>query len=258
LSKWFKRHSSAELPVKFLCFPYAGGSAQIYEGWHKFFEPLGIEVIAVQYPGRMERIGEPCISSAQQIVSAVKQELQLVGILECPLLVYGHSNGAIAAFEFAHQYELHFNKPLEHLFLAARNVPSDNHRSRSTMSDENLKQELKELNGTPDELLNNKEFMELVLPSLRADFAIGENYRLPTNLQLNSPAHFIYGTDENIGEKDVTQWQQYFPQVLNTLTLPAEHLFVNTHKNELLAMLAQVIEQKVDKKNLQKILGEWC
>lgn len=247
MSKWFKRRSSPHLPIKFLCFPYAGGTAQIYDNWHAVFEPMGIEVIAVQYPGRMERLGEQCISSAEQIVSSVIAELKLENLLDCSFLVYGHSNGAVAAFEFARQYEQQTSQRLKHLFLAARNVPSEEHKSRSSMSDVDLKQEIKALNGTPDELLNNDEFMELVLPSLRADFSIGENYRLPQRLKLLSPAHFIYGTKENIGEEDVDQWQTFFIEQLKVLTLPAEHLFVNTHSNELLMMLRNVIHQKTEK-----------
>lgn len=252
MSKWFKRKSSSHLPIKFLCFPYAGGTAQIYDDWHPFFEPMGIEVIAVQYPGRMERLAEPCISSADQIVTAVISELKLAGMMDCSFLVYGHSNGAIAAFEFARQYEKQGNQTLQHLFLAARNVPNEHHKSRSSMSDADLKQEVKTLNGTPDELLNNDEFMELVLPSLRADFSIGENYRLPINLQLSSPAHFIYGTEENIDEKDTAQWQKFFVNSLSVLTLSAEHLFVNTHTAELLSMLRRVIESKVNVSLLKK------
>jgi len=253
LSKWFKRKSSHQLPIKLLCFPYAGGTAQIYNDWHNFFEPMGIEVIAVQYPGRMERLGEACINSAEQIVTTIISELKSLGILNSQFLVYGHSNGAIAAFEFTRQYEEQLNKPLAHLFLAARKVPSSDHRSRSTMSDADLKLEVKALNGTPDELLNNNEFMELVLPSLRADFSIGEDYRLPKTLRLNSATHFIYGTEEGIDEVDAKAWKNYFSNFLNILTLPAEHLFVNTHSRELMIMLREIIEEKNSQKALQQL-----
>ena len=241
MSKWFKRRGSKECSTILLCFPYAGGTAQIYDAWHAHFALLDIEVIAVQYPGRMERMNEPCIDNAQELISCVIQELKQEKILSRRTILYGHSNGAIAAFEFAKQLEQQDEQLVTHLFLAARNVPTDKVKLRSKMSDEDLKVELKALNGTPDELLNNKEFMDIISPSIRADFAIGEDYRIESGTKLQSSASFIYGTEENITQEDIGDWQQFFQEELSVFLLPAEHLFVNTHRQQLLSILTQVI-----------------
>ena len=238
---WFKRRNTKGCSTTLICFPYAGGTAQIYDAWHEYFSLLDVEVIAIQYPGRMERMSDACIDNAQELISCVIQALKQENLLSGSTIVYGHSNGAIAAFEFTKQLEQQYKQLVTHLFLAARNVPTDKAKLRSEMSDEDFKVELKKLNGTPDELLNNKEFMDLISPGIRADFAMGENYRIENGTKLKSSASFIYGTEENITQEDIDDWQMFFQHELSVFSLPAEHLFVNTHRRELLPILKQVI-----------------
>ena len=242
MSKWLRRKYTGKFEKKIICFPYAGGSAQIYDKWHDYFAQHAIEVIAVQPPGRMERLIEPCIDNAPEICDVLISELKSLNLLDTPVFVYGHSNGAVNAFEFMRQLEVANDNTIEHLFLAARKVPSLPTNPRSNMSDNELKNELKTLNGTPDDLLNNKEFMDLVLPSFRADFALGENYQMPKESDFEVATTFIYGTQESISSVDTEQWQEYFKHPIGVQTLDAEHFFVNTHRDELFEILSKVLK----------------
>ena len=108
--------------LNLICFPYAGGGAQLFNSWHGAFnEPGGIQVCAVQYPGRGSRVREPAFTNCDALVDALVPHL--LGFLNKPFAMFGHSMGAIIAFEVARRLrDEHRLQPVR-LFVSGRRAP---------------------------------------------------------------------------------------------------------------------------------------
>ncbi|MFZ2176201.1 MAG: alpha/beta fold hydrolase, partial [Rhodococcus sp. (in: high G+C Gram-positive bacteria)] len=176
---WIRRfHSSPNAASVLLCFPHGGGTASAYRGLSEALAPR-IEVMAVQYPGRQDRLGDRMVSD----IGAISE--QVVGELTSAegrrLAVFGHSMGATVAFEAARRFEQR-SGALAALFVSGRAAPGI---ARTTtlhrQSDGALIDEMRRLGGADSPavqmVVQHPELAELVLPSLRNDYKAVETYR---------------------------------------------------------------------------------
>jgi len=161
--------------MRLFCFPYAGGNAAAFQKWHRAF-PDSIEVCSLQYPGRGNRMREPAFTNAIPLAHDVARAL--TSLLDLPFAFFGHSMGGLIAFEVAREFRRkQLPLPL-HLFVSSVRAPQFPNRDRIApdMPEPQFKEELRRLNGTPNEVLENKELMNLMLPMLRADFSVAHTY----------------------------------------------------------------------------------
>ena len=121
LAPWFINHNAKKNTLaRLFCFPFAGGDAQLFSSWQKYL-PDYIDVVALQAPGRRERLLEEPIADLTQLVSEILDHI--APFTDKPFYFYGHSNGALVAFELARQLQLSGRNNLRHLFIAARKSP---------------------------------------------------------------------------------------------------------------------------------------
>ncbi|HEX5792553.1 MAG TPA: alpha/beta fold hydrolase [Rheinheimera sp.] len=236
-NEWFivpKPKPAAKL--RLFCFPYAGGQAAIYFPLARLL-PEQIELVAVQLPGRGNRMFEPALTSAQDIARAVVP--QILPHADKPIALLGYSNGCLQAYEVAHL--LQQRADVRHVFMAARSAPQLGNRREPIhlLADQQFKQELALLGGTPQELLAYDELMELMLPTLRADFKLGYDYQCPQAEPLAIDLTSIAGRfDQDIPGENVQAWRQLFAAGCQHHLVDGDHFFINTH----LADMARIIE----------------
>jgi medium-chain acyl-[acyl-carrier-protein] hydrolase len=225
-----------------ICLPYAGGSAATYASWQRYFGTT-IEVVAVQPPGRANRLLESPISNMPALIGALFP--QLLAKLARSYVLFGHSLGSRVGFELmrrAHQLGLHL--PL-HFIASASLAPhvAVPKPPSYQLPDEQFKAQLRELNGTPEEVLASEELMELCLPMLRADFEISDTHVTPVERRYQCPASLFVGRDDaDVPAAAAADWQEHFADGVATAEFPGGHFFVETHPAPVLKQLADIID----------------
>jgi len=183
-SGWVQLTPSRPNLPSLVCFHFAGGSAQSFQGWVSAFDGVA-NLFAYELPGRGRRHGEPFVgnlqAAAQQIVDG------WIVDIGSRFVLCGHSLGALLAYETTLELERRSLNLPSHLVLLARQAPQvvSSKSSLPEPSLEGLRRYLGKLNGTPAAVLNDDSFMELMIPVLRADFELLRTYqpRVPTPLQ---------------------------------------------------------------------------
>lgn len=224
--------------LRLVCFPYAGGTATLYRRWPHAL-PATVEVCPVELPGRGFRIDEPPIPDIMRLCDEITAALnELPGNL--PIALFGHSMGARIAFEMARR----LGGRVVHLFASAAPAPGlRRHRPGqgaprpiSELTDDEFKQRLRTLGGTPPQVLENDELMARFLPMLRADFLVIEHYRVDPGLRISCPITVFTGaTDHGITASDavVLAWRERTTARARILELDAGHFFLATHRADL-------------------------
>src|SRR3954469_3637770 len=169
--------------TRLICFPHAGGSAVAYRSWTP---SPAVEVHAVQYPGRADRIREPFVTDARQMAKLIVAAL--APRQDRPMALFGHSMGALVAYETALLLEAQGMPPV-HLFVSGTRPPHfrGDRDEVSTRTDAGVIAALDELGGSDMEALRDPELRELVLPYIRADFKLVETYEQAPGSRLTVP-----------------------------------------------------------------------
>jgi medium-chain acyl-[acyl-carrier-protein] hydrolase len=202
--------------------------------------PADVEVCPIQFPGRGTRLTEPPFSQISLLVEALTETL--LPLLDKPFALFGHSVGSLVIFELARRLRAdHQVRPVR-LFVSAGPAPQIPHRGRSIhgLPEREFATELNRLNGTPAELLNHDELMEIVLPSLRADFALYESYQYSPGPPLNCPISTFGGlSDQKVSHSDLEAWREQTSLSFSIRMFPGDHFFLKTTQPLLLRALAQ-------------------
>lgn len=226
---WFScARPDANAKIRLFCLPYAGGGASIYRGWEHYL-PAGVEVWPVQPPGRGSRFKEPAIASMDELLAAVATAME--PFLDRPIALFGHSVGAMAGFELAHLLADRFGVTVSHLFVSGARAPHlpRNRQRIHDLPEEEFLTELKTLNGTPPEVLENPELMRMISTTLRADFAIAETYRCANRQPLNCPMTVFGGVDDTlVVREDLDAWKIHTTGSFDLWQLPGDHFFIHT------------------------------
>ena len=229
--------------LRLFCFPYAGGAASLFRTWSEEL-PSEVEVCPVQLPGRESRFREACYTRLMPLVHALGEVIR--PYLTLPFAFFGHSMGAIISFELA-RYLRRQNAPLpDHLFVSAHRAPHlpDPKAPIYALPDPQFVEGLRLLNGMPSKMLENAELMELVLPLLRADFAIAETYAYTDETPLPCPITAFGGlADGEVSHEEVAAWRTETLSNFTMRMLPGDHFFLLKQRS----MLLQAISEDVAK-----------
>lgn len=234
---WFESLSTRQPAfLRLFCFPYAGASAQVFRSWQTQLGPE-IEMCLVHLPGRGHRINEPCFTRLEPLVNTIADAI--VPETRGPFAFYGHSMGAIISFELARELQRRQLAAPAHLFVSGRLPPSEppGHRSFDLPLEQFIA-ELRELNGTPADLLLNPDTRDLFLPVLRADFEIVDTYTYKDGPPLACPFS-VYGgiADDRVPVEQLSGWQAHTSAQCRVRVLPGDHFFIQDHKSEFIEVL---------------------
>lgn len=225
--------------LRLFCFHYAGGSASIFRAWTGALPAL-IEVCAVQLPGRETRLREPAFTHLPEVIQALTPALR--PYLNLPFVFFGHSLGALIAFELTRQLRREDQPEPVHLFVSSHRAPQipDPDPPIHQLPEAEFIEKLRELNGTPEEVLQSAELMQLLIPVLRADFAVYETYAYSSDAPLECPISVFGGLqDKEISRDELLAWRE---QTQNTCTLrmfPGDHFYLHQAQPLLLKAIQQ-------------------
>lgn len=229
--------------LRLFCFPYAGGGASVYHTWPQGLPP-DVEVCAVQPPGRERRMSEAPFSSLDELVESAAAGL--APLLDVPCAFFGHSNGALVAFALIRRLRRE-GLPLPLAFFpSGRTAPHLPRRQPPlhALPEDEFREGLRRLRGTPEEVLEHPELMELFSPLLRADFAIGETYTHREEPPLSIPMTAFGGMgDEDVSREELEAWREHTTGAFGTRIFPGDHFFIRHDQDRVLAELARELRR---------------
>jgi medium-chain acyl-[acyl-carrier-protein] hydrolase len=246
LSNWFLcRKAGAQAIMRLFCFPYAGGSASIFRQWPESL-PDTVEVCAVQLPGRGSRLLEPPMTAMPQLIQALAQAL--LPHLDKPFAFFGHSMGTTISLELARYLRAEFRVEPVHLFVSGSRAPQvrKTEPPNYDLPEAEFLEVLRRLDGTPTEILEHPELMQLMLPVLRADFQLVQTYAYTAAAPLDCPITAYGGLqDKEVDRKRLQAWRSQTTAQFSLNMIPGDHFFIHTSQPILLASLAQELNQIV-------------
>ncbi|MEV0266199.1 alpha/beta fold hydrolase [Streptomyces sp. NPDC050617] len=226
-SPWLLRFPPRpDAKVRLVCLPGAGSSASMYYPWSTAFSS-DVEVCAVQLPGRGGRLREPPYRRMEPLADALAEVVRA----ECdrPLVLFGHSLGALVAYEVAARLrDLPGGCPAA-LMVAAHKAPhlGSARVSVHDLTDHDLLAFIDRLGGTSPAVLARPEIRALALPALRADFELDYTYAYRERPPLTIPVSAFGGTaDTIVSEAEVAAWEPLTTGGFTHLQSPGDHFFL--------------------------------
>lgn len=241
-SPWFFVPRPVRSPrVRLLCFPYAGGNATGYRGWPRGLPP-DVELCAVQLPGRRGRLREPPITRMSLLLDAL--EAALVPYAEAPFALFGHSMGALIAYELSCRLRDRGGPAPVHLFLSGRSAPGvpPSKPPAGNLPDAEFVERLRAYEGTPEEVFQQPELMELLLPVLRADFLLIESWVDAGHAPLDVPIRVFGGLEDSGAGKDRLEgWRTRTRRDFGMHIVPGNHFFIWSAEDALLQIITRAL-----------------
>lgn len=227
--------------LRLFCFPYAGGGSVIFHHWGPEL-PASIEVCAVKLPGRENRLSEPPFARVGPLVQVLAHSL--LPYMDRPFAFFGHSLGGLISFELVHEL-LRRQLPVPvHLMVSAMRAPHIP-AARPGMHDlptPAFIDRLRDFQGTPEAILNNCALMDVLLPALRADFAIAETHTYAATAPLACPITVFGGLqDPLVSPEALRAWQFYTRHTFTMHTIPGRHFFINSARSEVLEKVVHTL-----------------
>ena len=212
--------------MRLFCLPHAGGGVTAYRSWNTGL-PASVEICPVMLPGRESRLSEPLYTQMSTLVEAMDQELR--PWLDIPYAVFGHSMGALLAFEWVRNLQRDGQKLPVWLFLSGRGAPDipTGAKQLHLLSDNEFVAELTRLyDGLQDEFLENGELMQMFMPILRADVEVVESYRFREGEPLDCPITVFSGKQDTSVSWDRQQaWMRHTRRQFSMQILPGGHFY---------------------------------
>ena len=229
-----------EARLRLFCLPYAGGGDQVYRTWADQL-PI-VETYLIHMPGRGRRLLERPFTNLLEVSKSLAGDI--VSCLDKPFIFFGHSMGAMVSFELARQLRRGRLEPM-HIFVSgchAPQIPDSN--VLHDLPESELVKELHRLNGTPKEVLENRELLSIVLPTLRADCMVTETYVYRSEPPLNCPITAFGGLqDPLVKREELEAWREQTSASFSLRMLEGDHFFLHSSERVLLSTLSRELHQ---------------
>ncbi|WP_301005053.1 alpha/beta fold hydrolase, partial [Mesorhizobium sp.] len=236
--------SALDPSYRIICFPHGGGSVQSFRTWSDYL-PEDVELICLDLPGRGKRSAEAPIRSMDVLVSMVTEALR--GYSDRPFIFFGHSAGALVAYEVARSLEKAGRPSPFHVVVSAHksaDVPTDE-PPMYRYADDKLIDVIRILGMIPKEALANEVLLQdFILPPLRADFELVETYdrNLPT--PLNAAITAMGGVqDETINANDLNEWRRLTTSRFARIMFDSDHFYTHSMTAEVVSTLLGEVEE---------------
>ncbi len=240
-SLWSRTTCPLRAPrFRLFCFPYAGAGASVFNSWTPEFSTWGVEVHGVQLPGRENRRAEPPLDSLTRLAEAMATGFATH--FDLPFCFFGHSMGALLCFELTRVLRRRRLAQPAQLFLSGARAPDASRKEpdlHTLANDEFIEQIAERYNGIPEEVLRERELLELLLPALRADFRAFEAYRYIEEAPLNIPLAVFGGTaDPFVQVSELGAWRRHTERELEIQLFPGDHFFLTSSRTALINAIA--------------------
>jgi len=237
---WIRQFHQPESPdsLPLLVFPHAGSGASAYRDFSKVLS-TNFQVIVFQYPGRQDRAAEASLDSLAEIAAGAFGEFSTSehnrGV---PIVTFGHSMGALVAFEFVRLAEARGND-VRHLNVSAAVAPSNAaDKPPHPQDDEEILSHLAALEGTDSDVIANRDLMRLTLPVIKADYKAFDAYSCADDIKVAAPIHAMGGDqDPYITLGDLYGWGKHTDTVKVTM-FDGGHFYLKAHIDAVAELLA--------------------
>ncbi|MFI6479314.1 thioesterase II family protein [Nonomuraea sp. NPDC050663] len=224
--------------LRLFCFPHAAGSAAFFRAWHHDLPPA-VEVRAVQYPGRADRRADAPIDDAHHIAKLVTDAM--APLLDRPVALFGHSMGALLAYEVARELERR-GRGLVHLFASGRHAPHEHRPGQAFLSDADLVEELVRLGGVDAAHLADPVIRELTLPVARNDYRLDQNYTHTPGGTLSCPVTAMLGSgDPEVSPGQAARWGELTSGRFAVRELDGDHFYLVPRRDQVLAHVLRTV-----------------
>lgn len=228
-SPWFDfctEQRKRDAQYRLFCFPYAGGGASMFRSWKKWL-PDQVELVAVQLPGRENRLDEPLLHSMELVTTPLADALP--PLLDKPFAFFGHSTGAVICFELARVLRQRGLPQPKLLIASGQNAPRVKPAVvRHQLSDPEFIEVIRACSGTPEVVLRHPALLELLLPRIRADGAVYETYRYEQQAPLDCRIVVFYGLEDHlVNSVGLAGWKVETRHSFQRYGFPGGHFFVH-------------------------------
>lgn len=240
-SRWIVPARATEGRIRLFCVPYAGGGPSVFRTWPDRMSS-DIEIWSVHLPGRETRVNEPAIGDLPSLIRALSKAIE--PYLDRSFALFGHSIGALIAFELARELRRGGSFLPDHLFVSACPAPQVVDTDRiSDLSEDAFIDRLQQFNGTPPEVMAHPELMALMVPTLRADFSLRDTYRHVSAPPLQCSISAFTGSDDVIVKAEALEgWSEQTDRQFRLWRLPGDHFFLRDAHNPLVSIVSRVLQ----------------
>jgi medium-chain acyl-[acyl-carrier-protein] hydrolase len=240
---WLPVRPSPTPGIRLFCFPHAGAGSLAYQGWGRLLPPA-IQVLPVLPPGRETRLREASYTSIEPYVEDLAAAL--APELRVPYALFGHSLGALVAFELARRLRADGLAAPVHLFVSGRIAPqlTDHRRILHRLPAGDLTRELAALGGISGDLDLGDHRLSHVLAALRADLGVNERYAFRAEPALGTAVTALGGTtDPRVNESQLADWRTQTSGSFALHTYRGGHFYLAEpeHRGALLSLVVRTL-----------------
>lgn len=255
-NKWlFQYHKKPDAAVRLICFHYAAGNASWFSSWEQYCGD-DMELCAIQLPQRNRRRNEDMPDTIEELAECfISENTELFDI---PFIIFGHSMGAMLAYETVYQLKKRYGLTPELLVVSACGAPiypeiQFTGKSVLNMSDDDIKYILNDYGQIDEGLLDSQDFCDYYFPIVRSDFHVCETYFKKPDIAVDCDILVLRGSfDEKVSEEDCKMWGKYTSSMCRTEKFVGGHFFPQDHTKEIVDMISAEIIEKEGGKNADK------
>ncbi|MEM7554595.1 MAG: thioesterase domain-containing protein [Cyanobacteria bacterium P01_A01_bin.84] len=242
---WLKIFNpQSQTKLRLFCLPYCGGGTSIFRDWSNNL-PANVEVCGLRLPGRENRILETPFQELSILIQALEKAL-LPHLQKVPFAFFGHSMGALIAFELTRALRRQNNLQPVHLFVSGFRAPNSANPMDSwgEISPDFVLEELRKLGGIPERVLNNPDILQKILPTIYADIHIVKTYTYKEETPLDCPISALGGSEDGLfSHQSIACWKQQTQNYFHLQMFPGDHFFLHNAQTSLLNYLSQEIKK---------------
>lgn len=239
---WVRRfHPAPSSLIRLVVLPHAGGSASFFHPLSAMLSPA-VDVLTIQYPGRQDRRREPVIPSIARFADEIFTALR--PWTDRPMALFGHSMGAVVAFELGVRFATLPADPLVHLFASGRRAPSSVRPDEAVhlRDDDGLLAEMRRLSGTEPRVLGDPDMLPFILPAVRADYRAVETYRCRPGAAITCPVTVLTGTGDPLTTLDEAEaWRRHTSGDFSLRAFSGGHFFLVDHASEVARLIGDTL-----------------
>ncbi|MFJ8519620.1 thioesterase II family protein [Lysinibacillus xylanilyticus] len=225
------------------CLPYAGGSEGTYYNWKKYLNS-SIQIEPIELKGRGKRFDESFYETLDEAVEDIFENIK-DKVIENDYVIYGHSMGSLLAYELYYKIKSQNIKNPEHIFFSGYKAPNIK-RGRKIihkLPDKEFVKEIFDLGGTPEELLNDNELLQIFIPILRNDFRIIENYIYKKKKdKIQCDISILNGEQDDITFEEILKWKDHGGRGVKIYNFEGNHFFINNNIEKITKVIYETIK----------------
>jgi medium-chain acyl-[acyl-carrier-protein] hydrolase len=240
-SRWLVPLTPSDGEVRLFCFPYAGGGPHTFSNWRTAFPPW-VGVYSVQLPGRGRRLAEPLLDRLELLVAPIAAAIRAMD--DRPYVLFGHSMGALLAFETARALRtMGFAEPARLIVSAYGAPPIPLQRPAiHQLSHDAFVSHIRGMGGTPADVFRHPELLDLIVPILRADFAAIENYVYRLAAKFRAPITAFAGKCDSFVPLDsIRAWCEQTDTAFDLRVFEGDHFFLHGAERDLLRSMTTLL-----------------